>query len=127
MAGAPEYKLDDDYVEAQAGESPTLHFSVTSDPPLTENTTHDITAENGGIVRRFKVQNNCITFRNVKTTDTGSYTISCRNAKGLEGKATFEMDISESAGTGDCRIFAKSKKCEVFLIWHIKYNFVGST
>ena len=93
----PEYELEDDYIEAQAGESPILHFSVTSDPPLTENTRHVVTAENGGIVRRFKVQDNCITFRNVKTTDTGSYTIRCRNAKGLEGKATFELDISESA------------------------------
>ena len=104
-------------MEAQAGESPTLHFSVTSDPPLTENT-HVITAESRGVVKKFKVQDNCITFRNVKTTDTGSYTISCRNAKGLEGKATFDLDISESAGTGDCRIFAKSNaksvKCSLY-------------
>ena len=93
----PQYVLNDDYVSAQPGESPTLHFSVTSDPPLTENTTHVVSVENGGVVRRFKVQDSCITFRNVKTSDTGSYTISCHNAKGLEGKATFELVISESA------------------------------
>ena len=84
-------------MEAQAGESPTLHFSVTSDPPLTENTRHVVATENGDIVRRFKVQDNCITFRNVKTADTGLYIISCRDANGLEGKATFELNISESS------------------------------
>ena len=85
-------------MEAKAGESPTLHFSVTSDPPLAENTKHSVAAENGDVIRRFKVQGNCITFRNVRPTDTGSYTISCRNARGLEGKATIELDISESPG-----------------------------
>ena len=71
---------------------------MTSDPSLTENTRHVVTAENGGLVRRFKVQDNCITFRDVETTDTGSYTISCLNAKGLEGKATFELKILVSSG-----------------------------
>ena len=98
----PEYELEDDYIEAQAGESPILHFSVTSDPPLTENTRHVVAAEKGGIVRRFKVQDNCIIFRKVRTTDTGSYTISCSNPKGLEGKATIELDISEPASESEC-------------------------
>ena len=71
---------------------------MTSDPPLTKNTRHVVTAEKGGKVLRFKVQDNCITFRNVKTTDTGSYTISCRDANGLDVKATFALEISESAG-----------------------------
>ena len=86
------YELDDDYVEAQAGESPTLHFSVTSDPPLDSSTKHIITNESGAIVRKFKVQDNCITFRNVKTTDTGLYTIRC----GEGFRATFELEISAS-------------------------------
>ena len=98
----PQYFLKDNYVLAQSGESPTLHFSVTSDPPLTENTTHVVAAKNGDVILRFKVQDNCITFRNVKTTDTGKYTISCQNAKGLEGIATFELDISESASELEC-------------------------
>ena len=93
----PQYILKDNYVLSQPGESPTLHFSVTSDPPLTENTTHVVAARSGDVILRFKVLDNCITFRNVKTTDTGKYTISCHNAKGLEGTATFELDISESA------------------------------
>ena len=98
----PQYFLKDDYVLAQPGESPTLHFRVTSDPPLTENTTHVVAAKNGDVILRFKVQDSWITFRNVKTTDTGSYTISCRNARGLEGKAVFELDISESASELEC-------------------------
>ena len=98
----PQYILKDNYVLAQPGESPTLHFSVTSDPPLTESTTHVVATENGGVVIRFKVQDNCITFRNVKTTDTGKYIISCHNAKGLEGKAAFELDILESASELEC-------------------------
>ena len=71
---------------------------MTSDPPLTEDTRHVVTAEKGGKVLRFKVQDNRIIFRKVRTTDTGSYTIRCHNPKGLEGKATFELEISESAG-----------------------------
>ena len=38
---------------------------------------------------------------------------------------------SYAPATGDCRIFAKSKKCKAFLIWHIKLmaykNLVGCT
>ena len=98
----PQYILKDNYVLAQAGDSPTLHFSVTSDPPLTENTTHVVAAKNGDVIIRFIVQDNCITFRNVKATDTGEYTISCHNPKGLEIKATFELDISESASELEC-------------------------
>ena len=75
---------------------------MTSDPPLTENTRHVVTAEKGGKVLRFKVQDNRIIFRKVRTTDTGSYTIRCRNAKGLEGKATIELDISEPASESEC-------------------------
>ena len=86
------YELDDDYVEAQAGESPTLHFNVTSNPPLDSSTKHIITNESGKTVIKFKVQDNCITFRNVKPIDTGLYTISC----GLKFKATFMLVISAS-------------------------------
>ena len=93
----PKYELKNGCVQAQAGKSPTLHFCVTSEPPLTENTTHVITGKMGGIIRRFKVQENCITFRKVKITDTGLYTISCRNAKGLVGTATLKLHILESA------------------------------
>ena len=101
----PQYILKDNCVLAQPGESPTLRFSVTSDPPLTENTTHVVAAKNGDVILRFKVQDNCITFRNVKTIDTGKYTIRCHNAKGLEGTATFELDISESASELECCCF----------------------
>ena len=111
----PQYILKDNYVLAQPGESPTLHFSVTSDPPLTENTTHVVAAKNGDVILRFKVQDNCITFRNVKTTDTGPYTISCRNARGLEGKAAFELDISESASELECCCFFINNCCVILL------------
>ena len=36
ISAAPTFVLDPDYVEAAEGESPTIHFTATSDPPLAE-------------------------------------------------------------------------------------------
>ena len=87
--------LDPDYMEAAVGESPTIHFTVTSDPPLAEDAKHVLTDENGkAATKRFRIEGDCITFRNVRFGDSGVYTISCCNEAGLVGKETLELDIT---------------------------------
>ena len=98
VTGPPEYTLDDDYVTARAGESPTLHFTVTSDSPLPEDTKHSIHNEDGKLIRKFKVTSDLITFRDVVVSDSGEYTIMCQDARGLQGRATFQLNITLPAG-----------------------------
>ena len=87
--------LDPDYVEAVEGESPTIHFTVTSDPSLAEDAKHVLTCKNGdAATKRFRIEGSCITFRKVRLGDSGVYTISCCNEAGLEGKETLELDIT---------------------------------
>ena len=94
-SASPQYVLDPDYVEAAEGESPTLHFTVTCDPPLAEDTKHVLTCKNGdAATKRFRIEGSCITFRNVRLGDSGVYTISCRDEAGLEGKEILELDIT---------------------------------
>ena len=91
----PEYVLDPDYVEAAEGESPTIHFTIISDPPLAEDAKHMLTCKNGdAATKRFKIHRHYITFRNVRLSDSGVYTISCRNEAGLVGKETLELDVT---------------------------------
>ena len=81
-------------MEATVGESPTIHFTITSNPPLAEDAQHSLTCEDGkAATKRFKIQGSCITFRNVRAGDSGVYTISCRNEAGLVGKETLELDV----------------------------------
>ena len=94
-SAAPKYVLDPDYVEAAEDESPSIHYTVTSDPPLAEDAKHVLTDENGkAATKRFRIKRNCIIFRNVRLGDSGVYTISCCNEAGLEGKETLELDIT---------------------------------
>ena len=87
--------LDPDYVEAAEGESPSIYFTVTCDPPLAEDAKHVLTCNNGdAATKRFRIEGSCITFRNVRLGDSGVYTISCRDEAGLEGKETLELDIT---------------------------------
>lgn len=93
--GPPRYSLETDYLEADIGTSPTVTFTVVSDPPLRENTEHFFKKSDGSkVTRRFKIQGNSITFRNIKVEDSGLYTISCCNDEGEEGKAEIELDIT---------------------------------
>ena len=90
----PEYVLDTDYVEAEAGSSPVVTFSVTSDPPLNEVIKHTLKKSDGSIVtKRFKVDSNSITFRRVRVEDSGIYTISCCSEEGKEVQATLELEV----------------------------------
>lgn len=82
---------------AAVGESPTIHFTVTSDPPLPEDAKHVLTSEDGkAATKRFRIAGNCITLRNVRLCDSGLYTISCHNEDGQVGKETLELDVTEA-------------------------------
>ncbi len=81
-------------MSAQVGESPTLHFTVESQPPLPEDAEHTLKTEDGMDVKnRFSVQGNTITFNDVTKKDSGMYIISCSN--GVEtGESRFVLEIS---------------------------------
>ena len=93
----PKYSLETDYLEAEAGSSPTLTFTVTSDPPLAEDTEHTLSKSDGTKATRFKVESNCITFRKVRVEDSGMYTISCCSEEGEVGQATLELEVMHAA------------------------------
>ena len=91
---APVYILEPDYLKVPAGSSPCVTFTVTSDPPLPEDVRHTLSKEGGGAVsRRFKVQNNQITFHDVALEDRGQYIFSCRNEDGEEGQGVIELKV----------------------------------
>ena len=82
-------------MEAEAGSSPTLAFTVSSDPPLAEDAEHTLSYSDGTkATRRFKVERNRITFRKVRVEDSGTYTISCCSEKGEVGQATLELEVT---------------------------------
>ena len=85
-------------MEATVGTSPTVHFTITSDPPLAEDAQHTLTCKDGeAATMRFMIQGGCITFRNVRASDSGVYTISCHNEARLVGKETLELDVITAA------------------------------
>ena len=93
ISAAPTYVLDPDHVEAAEGDSPTIHFTVTSDPPLTEDAKH-VVSEVGSVVPsdRVNVSSNSISFRGVKRSDEGEYVISSSNAVG-KGQGRFSLKV----------------------------------
>ena len=93
ISASPKYVLDPDYVEAAEGESPTIHFTVTSDPPLAEDAKH-VVSEVGSVVpsNRVNVSSNSISFREVKRSDAGEYVISSSNAVG-KGQGRFSLKV----------------------------------
>lgn len=94
FAAPPQYSLDSDYLEAEAGSTSRVAFHVTSDPPLAEDAEHTLSKVGGGeVTKRFKVDGNSITFRSVRLEDSGMYTISCRNDEGEVGQATLELEV----------------------------------
>ena len=93
-AGLPEYTLESDYIEAAAGTTPTVRFSVC--PPLDEGIRHTLTKEGGrAATKRFKVEDDIIIFWRVTETDEGRYSISCENDVGV-GQATLELMVNSS-------------------------------
>ena len=92
---APKYSLDTDYLEAEAGSSPIVTFTVTSDPPLAEDTMHTLRKKSDGskTTKRFRVENNHIIFRKVRAGDSGIYTISCYNDDEVMGQEELELVV----------------------------------
>ena len=92
---APTYTLEPDYLKVPAGSSPCVTFTVTSDPPLPEDVGHTLSKRGGGEVsRRFKVQNNQITFHDVGLEDRGQYIVSCCNEDGDIGEGIVELAVT---------------------------------
>ncbi len=92
---SPKYSLDESYLEVEAGGSPIMTFSVTSDPPLPEDTEHVLYKMDGSeATRRFKVESSRITFRNVREGDSGEYVIRCQDAEGNKIEATLELEVT---------------------------------
>ena len=82
------------------GSSPTLAFTVTSDPPLADGAKHAFRKSDGSkVTKRFKMENNCITFRKVRLEDSGTYTISCCNDEGEEGRVELELEVTKSSAS----------------------------
>ncbi len=95
LAAPPKYSLEPAHLEGAAGSSPTLAFTVTSDPPLAEATEHTLSHKGGGeVTKRFKVESSRITFRKVRVEDSGTYTISCCSDDGEVGQATLELEVT---------------------------------
>ncbi len=101
------YNFVNVYVKAHVGESPTLHFTVKSQPL---NAQHILKTEDGKIVtERFFVKENMITFEEVRKEDSGIYTISCRNVIGT-GKSKFELEV-----VGELRVLSTATR---ILLWN---------
>ena len=87
--------LSPDYLEVPEGSSPSVSFSVSSEPPLADDTKHTITTSEGGrVTRRFKIRNGSITFQNVRSKDSGIYIITCRNDDGEVGSGEIELEVT---------------------------------
>ena len=91
---APKYVLEPDYVKATVGEAPVMHFTVTSEPPLPQDVRHTLTHQDSTMAtKRFKIEKDSVTFRDLRLADSGFYTISCSNSAGLVGKETLELEV----------------------------------
>ena len=94
----PEYTLESDHIEAAAGTTHTIQFSVC--PPSDEGVQHTLTREGGvAVTKRFKVDDDSIIFDRVTEADTGMYTISCENDVG-RGQTTLELVVNPSHKIG---------------------------
>ena len=91
---APEYTLEQSYLETVAGTSPSVSFSVISEPPLDDDTKHTLISSTGvRVTGRFTVKNDSIYFPNVCVSNSQVYTISCCNDDGEVGKAEIELVV----------------------------------
>ena len=82
-------------MEARAGESPQITFSV--EPELPASTIHTVTRiddkKQTDRSDEFLIKGDTITFPSVKVSDAGTYAISFRNSDEIEGKKNFKLKI----------------------------------
>jgi hypothetical protein len=92
----PEYEFSYAFIEGEEGSDATLDFTVSSNPPLQQDTTHAITRDGHPATRRFKAHHNHIVLTKLELEDTGMYHICCENEDHLSGKGTFEIRVVKS-------------------------------
>lgn len=98
--------MDKRYLKAEAGKKITLTFTVISDPPLADDTKHTLYQSDGILAsERFEVENNCITFNNLKVEDSGRYTISCLDNEGKKVQETLELEVTPPTHSLSLSIF----------------------
>ena len=96
----PKYVFESDFaMVAFEGESLSMKFTVTSFHKMPIIIKHSIRRVDGRNVRKklFETNEDGIIFPEVMTSDSGSYTISCYDDGGLEGKDTFELTVQGMA------------------------------
>ena len=82
-------------METVAGTSPSVRFSVISEPPLDDDTKHTLSSSTSVRVSgRFMIENDSINFPNVCVSNSRVYTISCCNDDGEVGKAEIELVVT---------------------------------
>ena len=91
----PKYVMKLEYVEAVAGESPVVHFSVTTEPRtlLPKHIVHTVTRRDEDVSSLFIIKKDTITLPNAKVGDSGLYKISCHDNNGVKGETTFTLKI----------------------------------
>ena len=113
LAVAPKYTLKQSYLEAVEGTSPSVSFSIISEPPITDDVKHTLTASTEGRVSgRFTVENDCISFWNVSVSDSGVYTISCCNDDDKVGKADVEIVVTPKPDSDEVSSQASSSEID---------------
>ena len=89
-------------METVAGTSPSVSFSVISEPPLGDDTKHTLSSSNAVRVSgRFTVKNDSIYFLNVRVSNSRVYTISCCNDDGEVGKGEIELVVTPKPDSSD--------------------------
>lgn len=92
----PKYILHHKCLEAQKGSSPCLSFDVDSWPPLPEDTEHSLKRMDGKEISKIiTIENSCIFFSNIDTTDAGIYSIYFLH-NGKEVSALFELKVTST-------------------------------
>ena len=82
-------------MEAVAGESAVVHYTVTIEP-----CNHTVTRMRSGkeedVSSLLIIEKDTITLCNAKVTDSGLYKISCCDDNGVKGEKTFTIKIKHS-------------------------------
>jgi hypothetical protein len=96
LLDSPEYEFSDTFLEVEEGSDATVHFTVSSNPPIRQDTKHAITTDGHPATRRFRAHHNRIVLTKLKLEDTGMYHISSENEDHLSGEGTFEIRVVKS-------------------------------
>ena len=94
----PVFKLESSSLEAQAGDSVSVNYSVVNDPHSGEMHSHFLKKEGQEkILTDYEITENGIVFKKVSIEDNGTYIISCQNDAG-EGSTSFILHVTSAKG-----------------------------